>query len=349
MLPVLCFGALAPAAPRLARRAGIEAALMVVLLVLVVALVGRVLAGPGVLLAGTVLAGGAIAVANVLLPPLIKRDFPHRTGVLMGVYTMSVTGAAAVAAGATVPGARLVGLGWRGGLGMWAAPAALAALVWLPMLRSRTRPPPDPAEGRLARSPLAWQVTAFFCLQSMQFYATLAWLPSIYRDHGYSPAAAGLLLSLSGLVQIPVTLLVSALAVRARDQVALTVGSTAVLGIGLAGMVLAPTAAAYLWVGLVGVGYGACFALALALFVLRAARVQETARLSAMAQSVGYLVSSCGPLLFGVVHEASGSWRAPLGLLLVLLVPQLWCGVLAGRARTLRAARPAGVEATGDG
>ena len=335
MLPVLCFGALAPAAPRLARRAGIEVVLMGALVTLVAALAGRVLGGAGLLFAGTVVAGGAIAVANVLLPPLIKRDFPAHTGPLMGIYTMSVAGSAAFAAGATVPGGELLGSGWRGGLALWAALAAVAAVVWLPMLHGRTRPPPEAVAGSVLRSALAWQVTVFFGLQSFQFYAVLAWLPSIYRDYGFSPAAAGLLLSLSGLVQIPVTLLLPAVAARTRDQVALIVVSTAVLGVGLAGVVLAPTTAPYLWVALIGVGYGGCFALALALFVLRATGVHETARLSAMAQTVGYLISSCGPLAFGMVHELTGSWGVPLVLLIVLLVPQLWCGALAGRARVL--------------
>lgn len=334
MLPVLCFGLLAAAAPRLARRMGIEPVLMGVLVALVAGLAGRMLAGPSVLFAGTIVAGGAIAVANVLLPPLIKRDFPGRTGAMMGVYTMSVAGSAAVAAGTTVPVADLFGWDWRGALAFWAVPAAVAALLWLPMAGGHTRPPDEPAPGvALARSALAWQVTVFFGLQSMLFYAVLAWLPSIYRDHGYSPAAAGFVLSLSGLVQIPITLVLPGIATRARNQVAHIAVSTAIFGAGLGGVLLAPTAAPYLWAVLIGVGAGSCFALALALFVLRARRVTETARLSAMAQTVGYLISACGPLLFGIVHELTGSWTAPLLMLVLLLVPQLWCGMLAGRAR----------------
>jgi len=332
MLPVLCFGALAAVAPRLARRFGIEPVLMGVLIALVAGLAGRVLAGPSLLFAGTILLGSAIALANVLLPPLIKRDFPAHTGAMMGVYTMSVTASAAVAAGVTVPVGGLLALDWRGALGFWAVPAALAAVAWVPQLRARTRPPEEPAGGRsLLRDALAWQVTVFFGLQSMLFYALLAWLPSIYREHGYSPAAAGFLLSLLGLVQIPVTLVLPGFATRAPNQVRHIVVATALLGAGLAGVLLAPTAAPYLWVVLAGIGSGSCFALALALFVLRARRVHDTARLSAMAQTVGYLISACGPLLFGLVHEFTGSWTAPLLLLVVLLVPLLWCGVLAGR------------------
>ncbi len=335
-LPVLCFGLLATVAPRLVRRFGIEPVLVGVMAALAVAAVGRVLDGPPALFTGTVIVGGAIAIGNVLLPPLIKRDFPDRSALMMGVYTMAVSGMAAVAAGLAVPLAGS-GLGWRGALGVWAVPAAVAALAWLPRLRGHTRPPATPrADRSLLRDPLAWQITVFFGLQSLSFYAMLGWLPSMYRDFGASPALAGFLLSLSGLVQIPVSLVVPGLAARARNQVAYAVGGTALIIAGTAGILAAPMAAPYLWVALVGIGQGACFALGLNLFVLRTRRVADTARVSAMAQSVGYTICAFGPLLVGVLHELTGSWTAPLVLLLALVVPQLVCGALAGRDRTVR-------------
>jgi CP family cyanate transporter-like MFS transporter len=335
-LPVLCFGLLATAAPRLARRFGIEPVLTGAMGALAVGVLGRALDGPAALFAGTVVAGGAIAVANVLLPPLVKRDFPDRTGLMMGVYTMAVTGAAAAAAGLAVPIAS-AGLGWRGALGVWAVPAAVALVAWLPRLRGHTRPPASPTAGRsLLRDPLAWQVTVFFGLQSLSFYAMLGWLPSMYRDFGMSPAEAGFLLSLLGLVQIPVSLVLPGLAGRARNQVGYAVCGTALIGTGTAGVLLAPMAAPYLWITLAGLGQGACFALGLNLFVLRTRRMSDTARVSAMAQSVGYTICAAGPLLVGVLHEVSGSWTVPLTLLVALVVPQLVCGALAGRDRTLR-------------
>jgi MFS transporter, CP family, cyanate transporter len=256
---------------------------------------------------------------------------------MMGVYTMAVSGSAAVAAGLAVPLAGATDLGWRGALGAWAVPAAIAALAWVPRMRGHTRPPATPAAGRsLLRDPLAWQVTVFFGLQSLSFYAMLGWLPSMYRDFGATPAVAGLLLSFSGLVQIPVSLVLPALANRATRQVGYAVGATAVIGVGLLGVLLAPMAAPFLWVGLIGVGQGACFALGLNLFVLRTERVADTARVSAMAQSIGYTLCAFGPLLVGLLHDATGSWTGPLVLLLALIVPQAVSGALAGRNRTVR-------------
>ena len=335
-LPVLCFGVLATVAPRLARRHGIEPVLIGVMLALAVGAVGRVLDGPAALFAGTVVAGGAIAIGNVLVPPLVKRDFPGRTATMMGVYSMAVSGAAAVAAGVAVPLAEATGLGWRGALGAWALPALAAALAWLPRLRGHTRPPTPPAARSLLRDPLAWQLTVYFGLQSLSFYAVLGWLPSMYRDFGASPATAGFLLSLSGLVQIPVALVLPGIANRARSQVGYAVGGTVLIGAGLAGVLLAPMAAPYLWVVLIGAGQGACFALGLNLMVLRTRRVHDTARVSAMAQSVGYTLCALGPLLVGLLHDATDSWTLPLVLLLVLLVPQLVSGALCGRDRTIR-------------
>jgi CP family cyanate transporter-like MFS transporter len=336
-LPVLCFGLLATVAPRLARRYGIEPVLVGVMAALAVGALARVLDGPPLLFAGTVVAGGAIAIGNVLIPPLVKRDFPDRSGLMMGVYTMSVSGAAAVAAGIAVPLADASDLGWRASLGFWAIPAAVAALGWLPRMRGHTRPPGAPPAGRsLLRDPLAWQLTVFFGLQSLSFYAILAWLPSMYRDFGTTPAVAGFLLSFSGLVQIPVSLVVPSLANRATHQIWYAVVGTVLIAAGLVGVLLAPMAAMYLWVALIGFGQGACFALGLNLFVLRTQRVVDTARVSAMAQSIGYTLCAFGPLLVGLLHDATGSWTVPLVLLLALLVPQLVCGALAGRARTLR-------------
>lgn len=335
-LPVLCFGLLATLAPRLGRRFGIEPVLVGAMVALAVGALGRVLDGPPALFLGTVVAGGAIAIGNVMVPPLVKRDFPGRTATMMGVYSMAVSGSAAVAAGLAVPLANASALGWRGALGVWALPALGAALAWLPRLRGHTRPP-VPAPGRsLLRDPLAWQLTAYFGLQSLSFYAVLGWLPSMYRDFGASPGAAGFLLSLSGLVQIPVALVLPGIAGRARSQVGYVVGSTVLIGVGVAGVLIAPTAAPYLWVLLLGAGQGGCFALGLNLLVLRTRRVDDTARVSAMAQSIGYTLCAVGPLLVGLLREATGSWTASLVLLLVLLVPQLVCGALAGRDRALR-------------
>jgi MFS transporter, CP family, cyanate transporter len=346
-VPLLCFGLLAPVAPRLARRYGTERVLAAVLATIAAGLALRTVLGAVGLFALTVPVASAIAVANVLVPALVKREHPGRVGLMMGVYTMALSGSAAVAAGVTAPLDHRLGWGWRGALAAWAVPALLAALVWLSRVPARPDPAGPPAASvpapRLApllRDPLAWQVTAFMGLQSLGFYATLTWLPSVYTDRGYPPESAGLLLSICTAVSAPVSLVVPTLAARARDQRGLAVASSLLPAAGFAGILVAPIWGAYLWALLLGVGQGALFALALTFVVLRSASSATAARLSAMSQSAGYLIAAGGPVLVGLVRDAAG-WSAAIGLLLALLVPQLLAGVGAGRARQVPEPPPA--------
>ena len=342
-LPVLCFGLLAPLAPPLARRLGVHTAIAVAMIALVAGMLLRLVPGDVFLFLGTALAGAAIATANVLLPVIVRRDFPDRTGSAMALYTTSLIGFAALSAGTTVPLADGLGGGWRAGLGIWAAPAIVAALAWLPVLvrrdargaADRRATAPTPKVRPLLRQPLAWQVTLFFALQSGGFYATLAWLPDIFRSHGASDSRAGFLLSLSIVVGLLTSTTLPGLAARLRDQRALVVVCCTVWAAGLTGIIVAPMSAPYLWAVLLGLGQNSTFPLALMLIVLRGGSVASTEGLSTLAQSVGYGLAAIFPLAVGALHGATGSWTAPLILLLAILAPQVAFGLAAGRDRTL--------------
>ncbi len=344
-LPVLCFGLLAPLSPVLARRLGVHTSIAAALIVLVAGMLLRLVPGVGFLFLGTAIAGAAIATGNVLLPVVVRRDFPHRTGTAMALYTASLIGFAALAAGVTVPIADALGGGWRPGLGVWAIPAAVAAVAWTPALlrRDRRRAAGPPAPGAnaphtartLLRNPLAWEVTLFFALQSGGFYATLAWLPSIVRSHGASEAHAGLLLSLSMIVGLATALTVPGLAARHRDHRLLVVVTCGLTAAGLLGILIAPMSAAYLWVVLLGLGQNATFPLALMMIVMRGGSVASTEGLSTLSQSVGYVLAALAPVAVGAIHGLTHSWSPTLILLVALVVPQLVVGLGAGRDRQL--------------
>ncbi len=340
-LPVISLGVLSLLAPLMSRRLGLERAIGVALLALLAGLALRVVDGFAGLLAGTVLVGGAIASMNVLLPVIVKRDFPDRAGRITGMYTAAMAVMASVAVAATIPIGTLTGLGWRGGLGFWALPVVLALIAWAPHLRNRSeglgRLPGG--VGELLRDPLAWQVTFFLGLQSLGFYAVVAWLPSVYRDQGIAPSDAGLLAAVVPLAAAIGGLTVPARAARARDQRAATFLASIGTAVGLAGLAVAPLAAPLLWVLVIGISQGAGFPLALTLVVLRSRTPAETQRLSAMAQSLGYSIAALGPLLAGAVHDATGGWTASLGLLALLTVGQAVTGLWAGRARFVRSSR----------
>ena len=336
-LPVLCFGLVAPAAPALARRLGIERALLVALAALIVGFLVRSSGSLVALFAGTVLLGSAIAVGNVLLPSLIKRDFARRTGMMTGLYTMAIACGGALAAGVTMPVAQAAGLGWHGGLAVWALFALLALLCWLPQV-SRAERPARMARvrvGGLWRDAVAWQVTVYMGLQSLGYFAITAWLPALLVDRGYDPVVAGLLLSLSTVAGIAGATITPVLATRGPRQRAVAVGITAMAAVGLLG-VLAPIGVELAAVIVLGFAQSAALGLALTLVALRAPDAEHAAQLSGMAQSVGYVVAAAGPFAVGALHDVTGGWTVPLVLLIALLAVQGTAGVLAGRDRHVR-------------
>jgi MFS transporter, CP family, cyanate transporter len=346
-LPLLAFGLLSPISPRFARLFGMERVLLASLFVLVAGILLRWAGAVEALFLGTVVLGAAIAVANVLLPSLVKREFPERAGLMTSVYSTSLGISAALAAGVSVPLAQLVG--WRGALAVWALPALLAGVAWLPQL-GRSDHPADPSARStpgvrdLWRSTLAWQVTLFMGLQSLAYYVTLTWLPEILHAEGMSAARAGWMLGLSQAVAIVTMFLTPMIAARSPSQRGIVVVAVGMSGVGALGLLVAGSTASTLWVVLLGLGQGAAFSLALTFFALRAPDPGHAAALSGMAQSVGYLLAAGGPFLFGVLRDVTGTWNVPLALLLTITLCLLIAGIGAARDTHVGASDPEDAE-----
>ncbi len=348
-LPLLAFGLLSSVAPRLARRFGMERVLLASMLVLAAGIVLRSEGTVTALFLGTAVLGAAIALGNVLLPGLVKHEFPERAGLMTSVYVTAMAISAAIATGASFPIAGQAGIGWRGSLALWALLALVAAVAWFPKVRG-----PDAANAStgtyrrvtgLWRSPLAWQVTLFMGLQALAYYVTLTWLPEILQEEGgMSAAQAGWMLALAQVVVIPSMFLAPVLADRRPSQYGVVVAAVTLTGAGTLGLLVAAGTATALWVVLLGLGQGACFSLALTLFALRATDPEHAAALSGMAQSVGYLLAAVGPFLFGVLRDATHSWTVPLALLLAVVVSLLVTGL--GAARDAHVAEPGTPPAT---
>ena len=332
-LPVICMSVGSPVAPRLASRIGTETAVVALALTMVAGISLRLIPGIAPLFAGTIVAGLGIALGNVLVPSLIKRDFPAQVGLMTGGYTMAISASGALAAGLTVPVEDAIGHGWRPALAVWAIPALVAALIWVPWIaRSRAAATGTPVPS-LWRDRLAWQVTAFMGLQSLLFYTCLSWLPALLRAEGVDRETAGALLSVMLLAAIPTCLVVPVVAARRHDQRAAVVATVAVLAAGLVGLLVAPGAAPGAWATLLGLAQGSLLALAFLFFSLRSPDQEHAAELAAMAQTVGYVVAAAGPLVVGVLRETSGGWTAPLVFLLAILAPLLAAGLGAARRR----------------
>jgi len=346
-LPVLCLGIFSPVAPRLARRIGLEWAVGASLVLLVIGILLRLVTPLIALYAGSIIAGAGIAIANVLMPAFVKREFAEHPSGVLGLYTAALNVGAAAAAGLTVPIGTALAFSWRPALAFWVVLAGLGFALWLPiLLRARrieaSRPALTDAEQELAaaedirgfvllRSPVARQVTGYLALQSFQFYSYAAWLPTLLGDEGIDAKTAGYMLMLTNLIGAAAALVLPVFIKRLRTQRPPVVAVTAFYLVSLLGLLVAPAAGAWVWVCLYGVAQGAGFSLALTLMVLRSPDTAVAARLSGVAQLIGYLVASTGPVLLGVMHDLTGGWEWPIVALLVLLAPMLWLGLGAGR------------------
>lgn len=332
-LPVLCLGLFAPLAPILARRFGSERVILGILLTLALGILVRSALGVTGVFLGSLMAGASIGIIGVLLPGIVKRDFPQHAGTLTGVYTMALCLGAAMAAGATVPLSQHFDDSWALGLGFWMLPALLAMLVWLPQARQGHGLHKVAYRVRgLWRDPLAWQVTLYMGLQSSLAYIVFGWLPSILVGRGLSPTEAGLVLSGSVLVQLISSLSAPWLATRGKDQRLAIVVVMLVTLAGLFGCLYAPIDGLWGWAVLLGLGQGGTFALALTLIVLRSKDAHVAANLSSMAQGVGYTLASTGPFAVGLVHDLTGGWDALGWIFAVLGVGAIAFGLGAGRA-----------------
>ncbi len=331
-LPVLCFGILGPLAPVLAGKIGFERSLALVLLAIIAGSALRIIPSIPALFGGTVLVGAGIAVGNILLPGLIKRDFPHRLGIMSGLFSMSMAVGATLAAGLTIPIAKAVGWSWNEVLAAWGLFALLALVCWIPSLWNSRGAASHPRTFglALARDRVAWWVTIFFGLQSFNFYSTTAWLPTILIGYGYDPVFAGFMLSLVNFVSMLPALVVPLILARITNQAAFTIVVSAVYFIAVGGFLAMP-AFAVLWMALLGLAQGAGLGLGLTFIVLRSPDAAYATKLSGMAQSWGYLFAASGPLAVGALYDVSSAWVMSLLLLFVMLIPQAITAYLSGR------------------
>ncbi|QFY62156.1 MFS transporter [Rhizobium grahamii] len=315
-LPVVCLGAFSPLAPRLSQRIGSERTLLFVLFLLAIGTAMRGASSVPLLFIGTALAGACIAVGNVLLPGLVKRDFADRAALMTGCYTMALCAGAASAAGLTLPLERALGGSMADALAAWALPALVVGAIWLPQVlttKNATRRSGFAVEG-LWRDRLAWQVTLFMGLQSALAYCVFGWLVPILRERGLDGVTAGAIVSASVMVQAAACLVAPQIAVRGKDQRLINASLCVIAVVALLGLLFAPLSTVWLWAVLQGIGQGGLIAVAMTTIVLRSRDQHIAAHLSGMAQCVGYLLAAVGPLIVGLLRGWTGSFA--------------WCAVL---------------------
>jgi MFS transporter, CP family, cyanate transporter len=344
-MPSLCFAVFGGLAPRLARRWGPAAVVLAGMVAVTAGLAVRPFAHETVLfLAASALALAGIAVSNVLMPVVVKHWFPDRVGSMTGLYSMALAVGTAGAAAVTVPMTDALGGSWRAGIGAWAVLGVFGVLPWAAVAARHRGTGGEPSAGRAAEprtaaprlritaSTTAWALAGFFGLQASAAYITMGWLPQIFRDAGLTASTAGLLLAVTMGIGIPLSFVLPRVAARMRHQGPLV----ALLGVcgllGYAGLWWAPAGGAWAWALLLGFS-NCAFPVALTMIGMRARTGGGVVKLSAFAQSTGYLLSVPGPLLVGALHGSSGNWHLPLLLMTALMLVQIGVGVLAGRDR----------------
>lgn len=338
-VPLVCFAVFSPAAGWIARRVGDERGLGIAIAAILAGQALRALAPASAFFPGTVISAAGIALMNVLLSSLVKRRAPRRAAHLLGAYLAMLYLGAMLGSAASVPLYRADHRSLALPLGIWAVPAAVGLLVWIPQLGRHTVPDRSdrPVGIRLRRSSLAWQVTAFMGLQSLTFYGSLSILPDLYRSRGMDPSTAGLvntMLSVGGVITA-----VSAPVLVARSNLSRTVLVASALASVAATVapLFIPLGAALPAAFVLGLGQGVSIALALYYIMARAESPAVAGALSGMAQGFGYLIAVFGPLGAGLLHSSTGSWSASIAFLAALTALTLWFGLLAARHRVILA------------
>ncbi|WP_395943367.1 MFS transporter [Brevundimonas sp.] len=335
-LPLLIFAVLSLVAPQVGRRHGLERVLGAALAAIAAGTLVRSLALPGAIWIGAVLLSVGIAFGNVLLPGLVKRDFPTSASGLIGCYAAAMAATAGLAAGLAVPIAAVPGLDWRWSLGVWALLAFGALIVWLPQWRGRQHHLPAVSDVGPRLSPwrhaIGWQVSLFFACHSLVFYGIVDWFASYAASSGITLAAAGFYLLIYQVVAVATNLAGGPLIRRLRDQTMLGLLCGVLLVIGSGGLLLLPHLS-WLWLISAGLGAGIAMVTSLSLFALRTHDHHQAAALSGMAQFIGYVGAAAGPLLIGVLHDLTHAWTAPMLLMVAASLLVTVFATLAGRAR----------------
>ncbi|MFY8328660.1 MFS transporter [Pseudoalteromonas sp. ZZD1] len=338
-LPLIAFALASPLANLLAKKLGLEVALFIALILIGAGLASRLITSVPLLYLGTAIIGVGIAIGNVLLPSLIKRDFPHKIAVMTSAYVLAMAIFGGAYSAIVLPLSEWHNLGWQLALASYGLFTLLSITLWLPQLKYHTMPvkdlTPPPVQANVWKQSLAWQITLLLGLNSFFTYIMVAWLPSILIEGGVSPVKAG---AMQGAFQaasaIPGIVLIPLLA-RLKDQRVLTSSLALIGALCSFGLLFMPELALF-WSITLGFCSGACFILGLSFVSLRTHNSRQAASLSAMAQCIGYLIAATGPMLAGALHAYFNSWASTLWLCAIASLGCALFGYLGGRNITLK-------------
>ncbi|MBO1207492.1 CynX/NimT family MFS transporter [Mammaliicoccus sciuri] len=332
IIPLLSFAVISLFAAKISHKFGLERTVFGALILICVGIALRVITGVSWLYVGTILIGVGIAFGNVLTPGIIKMNFPLRIGIMTGYYTVVMNIFGSVSSYVTAP--LVKHFNYNIAISLIGIVTFIGIITWSFQLNKHDTVNSSQTTTNINvwKSPLSWQITLLMGGQSMIFYSLINWLPEFLLSHGTPINEAGIYLSILQLAIIPLTFVTPIFAEKMKNQVLITfvTGLLFVLGI----LMLQPNWA-FLGIILIGVASGLAFGLVNTFFGLRTENGLTAAKLSGMSQSVGYLFAAIGPLLFGILHDATNSWNMSFGILLVTSIIIMIIGSRAGRNITI--------------
>ncbi|PID04666.1 MULTISPECIES: MFS transporter [unclassified Sporosarcina] len=341
-LPLIAFAVMSPIVPKISTKFTNETTLIAGMCILSFGIIVRSIPFIPLLFIGTILIGVGIAISNVLLPGIIKERFPNQVPLMTSMYTTTMSLFAALASGVSIPLAIGAGLGWEFALGIWIVPALAGIAIWVYFVKQRRSADEvkmyyvKADDSKMWRSPLAWQVAIFLGLQAFSYNALMTWLPEILIDYGVTSESAGWMLSFNQLIGLPASLIIPIIAGKFTSQRGIILFLCSLAFIGYIGLLSGESYDVMIWsVGLIGVAYGGLFPLSLAFLAMRTSTAMQAAKLSGMAQAIGYALAAIGPILVGSLVDRTGTWTFSLSILLFVTVLNLIVGLGAGRNRVI--------------
>lgn len=327
-LPLLIFALFAPVASWLTRHFQIERILASGVGLIALGMIARSLGSLSTLYIGAVLIGAGIAIGNVLLPSLLKREFPNHIVQLTAIYVLMMSVGGFVMSSFAVPLSEfaeqsdftLPMSGWSFALACQGIMILLPLVVWFTCkITQHHTPQVNSAEisPKLWRSVTAWQVAGFLAFNSLINYIVVAWVPSILVSYGYEDSIAGLYQGYLQLAGALPSLILAPFINRLGSHRRLCLLATGLTWLSLFGFLYLPSWSG-LWAVCFGFGVSMGFILGLSFVGLRTSSPKQAAALSGMAQLIGYTLAALGPVLIGTLHDSYHSWNAPLYVLLVI-------------------------------
>lgn len=337
-VPLIAFAIISPIAPKLARKFGTENTILGAIILLLIGLSTRYIPNIATLFIGTLILGCGIAIGNVLIPSIVKDEFHGQSGLVTGIYSVSMNLTGAIASGISIPLIQQFGWTWNKALSLWLILALLALVGWIPQLKKKEHTVIENIPHQSSsvwHSSLAWSVSLFMGIQSFIFYVLVAWLPQMLISQGIPSSESGGMLSLLQLTLLPTTFVIPIVAEKKENQKSLVVASFILFTLGIIGLMFTQTSIIIAAIICIGIGGGIAFSLSMMFFNLRSSSAKEAADLSGMAQSIGYILAAVGPFLFGLIHDKTGNWHSSLILLIVMTVILLFVGLNAGSKKTI--------------